>query len=140
MLEVTHEQQGTACVCVCVLLEIAAYLTRFLPSQHGLQSVMDHPESLMVTALSLRSPFLRTRALVLEILGAVCLIPNGHRRILDAMTNFAKVTGERARFDTVVNCLTMDISVKAGGWVGNVRVTQEEKVERILDLKVGRRV
>ena len=97
---------------------------------------MENLESLNVIALSLRSPFLRTRAAVLEILGAVCLIPSGHKRIMEAMGNFARVTGERSRFDTVVQCLTMEISAKTGGWLGNIRVSQEEKVERVLDLKV----
>ena len=109
-------------------------LKSLMNNKHGLTSVMGHAESLVVITLSLRSPSIRTRTLVLEILGAVCLIPGGHPRILDAMSHFAKYTGERARFDTVVHCLTTDISAK-GNYIGG----QEEKIERVMDLQVRRR-
>lgn len=35
---------------------------------------------------------------VLEILGAVCLVPGGHKKALDAMTHFQKFAEERTRF------------------------------------------
>ena len=35
---------------------------------------------------------------VLEILGAVCLVPGGHKKALDAMTHFQKFNEERTRF------------------------------------------
>ena len=43
---------------------------------------MGHPDSINVIALSLRSTSVRVLSMVLEILGAVCLIPSGHKRIL----------------------------------------------------------
>lgn len=36
--------------------------------------------------------------IVLEILGAVCLVPGGHKKALDAMTHFQKYNEERTRF------------------------------------------
>ena len=36
--------------------------------------------------------------IVLEILGAVCLVPGGHKKALDAMTHFQKFNEERTRF------------------------------------------
>jgi hypothetical protein len=96
---------------------------------------MANADSLPVIALSLRSPSLKTRALVLEILAAVCLIPGGHKRVLECVSQFARISGERARFETVVTCLGIDMMYK-GGWVGNTRVTAEEKFERIIDLQV----
>lgn len=35
---------------------------------------------------------------VLEILGAVCLVPGGHKKALDAMTHFQRFNEERTRF------------------------------------------
>jgi dishevelled associated activator of morphogenesis len=46
---------------------------------------MAHPESINVIALSLRSARTRVLGMVLEIMGAVCLIPGGHKRILQGM-------------------------------------------------------
>jgi dishevelled associated activator of morphogenesis len=60
-------------------------LKSLMNNKYGLSAVMSNPDSLFIIALSLRSFSLRTRALVLEILGAVCLIPGGHRRILECM-------------------------------------------------------
>ena len=36
--------------------------------------------------------------LAVEILGAVCLVPGGHKKALDAMTHFQKYNEERTRF------------------------------------------
>jgi hypothetical protein len=75
---------------------------------------------------------------VLEILGAVCLIPGGHRRVMEAMSNFTKVVGEKFRFETAVNCLSADIMWKSsGGWIGTANVSQEEKFDRVIDLQVS---
>ena len=37
-------------------------------------------------------------ALALEILGALCLVPGGHRKVLSAMDHFQKFSMERTRF------------------------------------------
>ena len=39
---------------------------------------------------------------VLEILGAVCLVPGGHKKALDAMTHFQKFNEERTRFQVLL--------------------------------------
>ena len=56
-------------------------------------------------AWSLRSPKTRVLTMVLEMLGAVCLIPNGHKRVLDAVGRVAKKTHARRRFDLIVSLL-----------------------------------
>jgi dishevelled associated activator of morphogenesis len=123
--EIAHEQQG-------IFQSNLFYLC-----QYGLQAVMARPDSLSVVARSLQSPSLRTRTLVLEILGAVCLIPGGHRRILEALSDFASQMGERVRFDTIVQCLNADLMFRSG-WIGNVRVSAEEtKMGALIDLQVA---
>ena len=42
---------------------------------------------------------------VLEILGAVCLVPGGHKKALDAMTHFQKFNEERTRFQVCATCV-----------------------------------
>lgn len=36
--------------------------------------------------------------LVLEILGACCLVPGGHKKVMDAMAHFQEFAEERTRF------------------------------------------
>lgn len=35
---------------------------------------------------------------MLEILGAVCLVPGGHKKVLEAMLHYQKFASERTRF------------------------------------------
>jgi len=37
-------------------------------------------------------------AVALEILGALCLVPGGHKKVLTAMDHFQKFAMERTRF------------------------------------------
>ena len=62
--------------------------------------------ALNVIALSLRSSSPRTKALVLEIFGAVCLIPGGHSCVLEAMETLKEEAMSRFRFETVVYALS----------------------------------
>ncbi|NXY87006.1 FMNL2 protein, partial [Alcedo cyanopectus] len=44
----------------------------------------------------------RTKALVLELLAAVCLVRGGHEIILSAFDNFKEVCGEKQRFEKLM--------------------------------------
>lgn len=91
---------------------------------------MSHSESLLVIALSIRSPSLRTRAIALEILAAICLIPGGHKRVLECMVQFAKLVGEHCRFQTVVSCLEADVLFRGD-------TNGEDRFERVVEVQVG---
>ncbi|KAJ1563053.1 Disheveled-associated activator of morphogenesis 1, partial [Cladochytrium tenue] len=80
-------------------------LKSLMNNKIGLSAVLDNEGALNVIALSLRSPSARTRALVLEIFGAVCLIPGGHKCVLEGMDALAETAGIRSRFEAVVYCL-----------------------------------
>ncbi|KAJ3270137.1 Disheveled-associated activator of morphogenesis 1 [Terramyces sp. JEL0728] len=80
-------------------------LKSFMNNKIGLSAVLDTDGALNVIALSLRSPSQRTRALVLEIFGAVCLLPGGHSSVLDAMDTLCEVAGTRFRFEIVIYAL-----------------------------------
>lgn len=48
----------------------------------------------------------------MQILGAICLIAEGHKKVLVAMTALKDYVGERCRFQTVVQDLGRDTHLK----------------------------
>uniref|UniRef100_A0A8C6NK80 Formin like 1 n=1 Tax=Nothobranchius furzeri TaxID=105023 RepID=A0A8C6NK80_NOTFU len=71
-------------VCIMCLRAIMNY-------QSGFNLVMNHPRCVNEITLSLNSRNPRTKALVLELLAAVCLVRGGHDIILSAFDNFKEV-------------------------------------------------
>ncbi|OXB68666.1 hypothetical protein ASZ78_005857 [Callipepla squamata] len=97
-------------VCIMCLRAIMNY-------QYGFNMVMSHPHAVNEIALSLNNKNPRTKALVLELLAAVCLVRGGHEIILSAFDNFKeqyfesaltllveeeKVCGEKQRFEKLM--------------------------------------
>ncbi|XP_071978606.1 formin-like protein 2 isoform X4 [Engystomops pustulosus] len=82
-------------VCVMCLRAIMNY-------QYGFNMVMSHPHAVNEIALSLNNKNPRTKALVLELLAAVCLVRGGHEIILSAFDNFKEVCGEKQRFEKLM--------------------------------------
>ena len=74
-------------------------------SQTGRSNVLQHPTSIDIIARSLACDNVKTKIAALEILGAVCLVQGGHKKVLDAFINFQEFASERARFQTVMNDL-----------------------------------
>ena len=72
---------------VCILC-----LRAIMNNKHGLNMVIQKQDSINAIALSLRHKSLRTKALVLELLAAVCLVQGGHQIILRAFDNFKDVS------------------------------------------------
>ncbi|KAJ4918913.1 hypothetical protein JOQ06_003372 [Pogonophryne albipinna] len=64
--------------------------------------VMSHPHAVNEIALSLNNRNPRTKALVLELLAAVCLVRGGHEIILLAFDNFKTVCSESMRFEKLM--------------------------------------
>ncbi|XP_076360416.1 disheveled-associated activator of morphogenesis 1-like isoform X3 [Tachypleus tridentatus] len=77
----------------------------------GRSHVLAHPNAINAIAQSLAVDNVKTKTAVLEILGAVCLVPGGHRKILEAMLYFQKFAYERTRFQTIVNDLDRSTGV-----------------------------
>lgn len=73
--------------------------------QNGRAHVLAHPTGLNIIAQSLSTENIKTKISVLEILGAVCLVPGGHRKVLQAMLHYQKYAYERTRFQGIVNDL-----------------------------------
>ncbi|KAL7992755.1 hypothetical protein Chor_017011 [Crotalus horridus] len=64
----------------------------------GRAHVLAHSESINVIAQSLSTENIKTKVAVLEIMGAVCLVPGGHKKVLEAMVHYQKYASERTRF------------------------------------------
>ncbi|NXE51813.1 DAAM2 protein, partial [Casuarius casuarius] len=71
----------------------------------GRAHVLAHSESINVIAQSLSTENIKTKVAVLEIMGAVCLVPGGHKKVLEAMLHYQKYASERTRFQTLINDL-----------------------------------
>ncbi|XP_031437727.1 disheveled-associated activator of morphogenesis 1b isoform X1 [Clupea harengus] len=74
-------------------------------NSQGRAHVLSHSESINIIAQSLATENIKTKVAVLEIMGAVCLVPGGHRKILEAMLHYQKFACERTRFQTLLNDL-----------------------------------
>uniref|UniRef100_A0A7N5KRD0 Formin like 1 n=1 Tax=Ailuropoda melanoleuca TaxID=9646 RepID=A0A7N5KRD0_AILME len=88
-------QKDDVHVCIMCLRAIMNY-------QSGFSLVMTHPACVNEIALSLNNKSPRTKALVLELLAAVCLVRGGHDIILAAFDNFKEVCGEQHRFEKLM--------------------------------------
>lgn len=71
-------------------------------NSQGRAHVLAHSESINVIAQSLSTENIKTKVAVLEILGAVCLVPGGHKKVLQAMLHYQKYASERTRFQVGV--------------------------------------
>ncbi|XP_047667238.1 formin-like protein 1 isoform X2 [Tachysurus fulvidraco] len=82
-------------LCIMCLRAIMNY-------QSGFNQVMSHPNCVNEITLSLNNNNARTKALVLELLAAVCFVRGGHDIILSAFNNFKEVCGEKSRFEKLM--------------------------------------
>uniref|UniRef100_A0AAX7SFX6 Dishevelled associated activator of morphogenesis 1b n=1 Tax=Astatotilapia calliptera TaxID=8154 RepID=A0AAX7SFX6_ASTCA len=74
-------------------------------NSQGRAHVLAHSESINIIAQSLATENIKTKVAVLEIMGAVCLVPGGHKKILESMLHYQRFACERTRFQTLVNDL-----------------------------------
>lgn len=77
----------------------------------GRAHVLAHANAINIIAQSLGSENIKTKTAALEILGAVCLVPGGHKKVLDAMTHYQAYSCERSRFQGIVNDLDKSTGV-----------------------------
>lgn len=82
---------------VCIMC-----LRAIMNNKYGFNMVIQHREAINCIALSLIHKSLRTKALVLELLAAICLVKGGHEIILSSFDNFKEVCSELRRFQTLM--------------------------------------
>lgn len=82
---------------VCIMC-----LRAIMNNKYGFNMVIQHREAINCIALSLIHNSLRTKALVLELLAAICLVKGGHEIILSSFDNFKEICQETKRFQTLM--------------------------------------
>ena len=92
------------------------------PPQIGRAHVLANLTGVNTISQSLSSDNIKTKVAVLEILGALCLVPGGHKKVLDAMMHYQSYASERTRFQGIINDLDRslgkyrdDVSLKVRG-------------------------
>ncbi|KAG8222413.1 hypothetical protein J437_LFUL004872 [Ladona fulva] len=93
---VIQHQQAITCITLSLMHKSLRWVREFLDEQNnGLDVLIDY--------LSWRLMMMRTKALVLELLAAICLVKGGHEIILSAFDNFKEVVQETHRFQTLMD-------------------------------------
>uniref|UniRef100_A0A672SSW4 Dishevelled associated activator of morphosis 2 n=1 Tax=Sinocyclocheilus grahami TaxID=75366 RepID=A0A672SSW4_SINGR len=82
---------------------IIGCIKALMNNSQGRAHVLAHPQSINIISQSLRQDNIKTKVAVLEILGAVCLVPDGHKKVLQAMVHYQKYAAERTRFQSLLN-------------------------------------
>uniref|UniRef100_A0A8B9LI92 Dishevelled associated activator of morphogenesis 2 n=1 Tax=Astyanax mexicanus TaxID=7994 RepID=A0A8B9LI92_ASTMX len=80
---------------------IIGCIKALMNNSQGRAHVLAHPQSINTISQSLRQDNIKTKVAVLEILGAVCLVPDGHKKVLQAMAHYQKYAAERTRFQVL---------------------------------------
>ncbi|CAH0555956.1 unnamed protein product [Brassicogethes aeneus] len=83
---------------VCIMC-----MRAIMNNKYGFNMVIQHREAINCISLSLIHKSLRTKALVLELLAAICLVKGGHEIILSAFDNFKVICNEVHRFQTLMD-------------------------------------
>ncbi|KAK3537718.1 hypothetical protein QTP70_017897 [Hemibagrus guttatus] len=82
---------------------IIGCIKALMNNSQGRAHVLAHPQSINTISQSLRQDNIKTKVAVLEILGALCLVPDGHKKVLQAMAHYQKYAAERTRFQTLLH-------------------------------------
>ncbi|CAF0853423.1 unnamed protein product [Rotaria sordida] len=96
--------EATDDVRLCVMC-----LRAIMNNQNGFNLVIQHPAALNYITLSLQHKNYRCKALILELLAAVCLVELGHDVVLAAFDNFRIVCQERRRFEILMKSFTQPL-------------------------------
>ncbi|XP_068608354.1 disheveled-associated activator of morphogenesis 1-like [Brachionichthys hirsutus] len=124
--ETTESQAHTSLIgCIKALMN----------SSQGRAHVLDHCESINIIAQSLVTENIKTKVAVLEILGAVCLVPGGHRKVLEAMQHYQTFASERTRFQTLLT--DMDRSTGRYGDEVNLKTAIMSFINAVLSKGAG---
>ncbi|XP_059086529.1 disheveled-associated activator of morphogenesis 1-A-like isoform X3 [Tigriopus californicus] len=80
-------------------------LKAMMNNSTGRSHVLAHPTGINIIAQSLNTENNKTKIAILELLGAICLVPGGHKKVLEAMLHYQVFAHERTRFQGIVNDL-----------------------------------
>ncbi|XP_054909425.1 disheveled-associated activator of morphogenesis 1 [Poeciliopsis prolifica] len=104
-------------------------------SSEGRTHVLEHPESINIVAQSLVAENIKTKVAVLEILGAMCMVPGGHKKVLDAMVQYQTFASERTRFQNLM--IDLDRSTGRHGDDVSLKTTIMSFINAVLSQGAG---
>ncbi|XP_078674924.1 disheveled-associated activator of morphogenesis 2-like isoform X4 [Branchiostoma floridae x Branchiostoma belcheri] len=90
---------------------IIGCIKALMNNSHGRSHVLGHHSSINIIAQSLSCENIKTKIAVLEILGAVCLVEGGHKKVLEAMLHYQNYSAERTRFQSLIHDLDRSTGV-----------------------------
>ena len=92
-------------ICLNIILATISKRQSIFYLQTGRAHVLAHATGINIIAQSLATENTKTKVAVLEILGAMCLVPGGHKKVLEAMLHYQEFAAERTRFQGIINDL-----------------------------------
>jgi dishevelled associated activator of morphogenesis len=114
---------------------IIACIKALMNNQKGRAHVLAHPVGIKIVAQSMKTHNVKIKIQVLEILGAVCLVPGGHKKVLEAMEEFHEFAVERARFQTIV--LDLYGSLEDGHDPSSLQIAIMSFINALISFKAG---
>lgn len=84
---------------------IIGCIKALMNNSHGRANVLAHPTAINIISQSMITENIKTKIAVLEIMGGVCLVPGGHKKVLGAMCHYQEYASERTRFQRLINDL-----------------------------------
>jgi dishevelled associated activator of morphogenesis len=87
-------------------LSLLSCIKSIMNDNNGRQNILGHPNAIiLVTAVSLQVENLKIKIAALDFLSGVCMLPGGHKKVLEALVYFQEATGDRTRFARITNDL-----------------------------------
>ncbi|CAD5117050.1 DgyrCDS5873 [Dimorphilus gyrociliatus] len=83
-------------------LAVVGCVNALLNVSEGRSHILGHPTAIACLARILTSQSVQVKVNVLEILATLCMVPGGHRKVLQAFFAFSRWASERTRFQTLI--------------------------------------
>ncbi|RKP20512.1 FH2-domain-containing protein, partial [Rozella allomycis CSF55] len=83
-------------------------LKALMNNSNGLNVMMTTKRAVNILCLCLDCDNLKIKAIVLQLLAAVCFVPNGHVKVLEGMHEYSLIKKEKTRFMNIVTDLWKD--------------------------------
>jgi hypothetical protein len=93
------------------------------PFQLGVQAVFDHPGLVISLVSALRTPNLKIRCQITDLLAAVCVIAfDGSKLLLDSLSDSRDIFDEQLRFEWLIQSLLEDGGADLWLWRANFTI------------------
>eukprot|EP00834_Sanchytrium_tribonematis_P000590 NODE_11_length_54881_cov_1.430718.p3 type:complete len:952 gc:universal NODE_11_length_54881_cov_1.430718:36331-33476(-) len=88
-----------------IIQNCVRFMKACLNNSIGLKSVLQHPDIIYLLVLCYDCEEIAAKNIVLNLLAAICFVPNGHNLVLDSMTKVQRTKRESFRFLSIMEDL-----------------------------------